>query len=99
MSEEIARCGCGGEAQTGKSYSGFYSVECINCGMQSGYYDTEADAITAWNKAMGERTAKVESLVLASYPSQMVWKCGECGKFLLAKVNYCPICGARLTWE
>ena len=55
MSEELkpVNCGCGGEVQTGKSYSGFYSVECMNCGMQSGYYDTEAEAVTAWNMAMG----------------------------------------------
>ena len=46
-------CGCGGEAQTGKSYSGFYGVECINCGIQSGYYDTEAEAVQAWDRAMG----------------------------------------------
>ena len=56
------RCGCGGEAQTGKSYGAFYSVECMNCGMQSGYYDTEAEAITAWNRAMGstEKSSTVE---------------------------------------
>ena len=64
MTDELkpVRCGCGGEAQTGKSYSGFYSVECMNCGMQSGYYDTEAEAVQAWNRAMGANVNSVVSV-------------------------------------
>ena len=54
---EPCRCGCGGEA-------GIIDVEyhsekpiakmtiCQKCGMRTDLYDTEAEAIEAWNKAM-----------------------------------------------
>lgn len=99
MSEELKRCGCGGEARVLHRIEHGYYVRCRDCFTRTDYKVTEAKAIEAWNKAMGKRTAKVESLVLTSYPSQTVWKCGECGKLLLGQVNYCPICGARLEWE
>ena len=47
------RCGCGGEARTGKIYGDAWTVECTECGIQSGCYDTEEEAIAAWNEAMG----------------------------------------------
>lgn len=60
MSEELkpARCGCGGEAEVIKhtfhGASPSYGVECTNCHTESSqFYDTEAEAIMAWNKAMG----------------------------------------------
>ena len=46
------KCGCGGEARIGKIYGDAWTVECTECGIQSGCYDTEAEAITAWNTAM-----------------------------------------------
>ena len=55
MTDELkpVRCGCGGEARIGKIYGDAWTVECTECGIQSGCYDTEAEAITAWNRAMG----------------------------------------------
>lgn len=106
MSEELKPCPfCGGEAQTGKSYSGFYSVECMNCGMQSGYYDTESEAITAWNRAMGERTAKViehdaSITVTDGYKYQRSeYLCGACKKKVIGGDEYCSHCGCRLDWD
>ena len=98
-------CGCGGEARTGKIYSDAWTVECTECGMQSGCYDTETEAITAWNLAMlgsteksstVERTAKV-----TRKPEAFFYRC-ECGYGLCCEkndMNYCPHCGAKLVWE
>jgi len=50
------RCGCGGEAKVapyhGDGYESFY-VYCQKCNIETDYYEFEAEAITAWNRAMG----------------------------------------------
>ena len=63
MTDEMkpVRCGCGGEAEVIKhtfhGASPSYGVECTNCHAESWqFYDTEAEAITAWNRAMGSHT-------------------------------------------
>jgi hypothetical protein len=102
MNNELkpVQCGCGGEARTGKIYGYAWTVECTECGIQSGCYDTEAEAIQAWNRAMGsteksstvERTTKVkESWGLAM--------CCACEKRVFPYDNYCSHCGARLEWK
>lgn len=45
-------CGCGGEAKPQRMRLGGWYVYCEKCTMCSGYYNTEAEAIEAWNKAM-----------------------------------------------
>ena len=47
-------CGCGGEAQVFLPFTNnsVYMIECKKCGICTSAYDTEAEAITAWNKAM-----------------------------------------------
>ena len=60
------RCGCGGEAKIDKHtyYRALptYGVRCHRCGQQtSQFYMNEAEAITAWNKAMG--ADKVDELM------------------------------------
>ena len=56
MSEELkpVNCGCGGEAKVDQT-DGYdeYQVYCPKCFMSSGTFNTEAEAIQAWNKAMG----------------------------------------------
>ena len=56
------RCGCGGEAQV-RDYSrfggAFILVECERCGTQTDLYPTEAEAIQAWNRAMGAKDINV----------------------------------------
>ena len=98
MSKELkpVRCGCGGEARIGKIYGDAWTVECTECGIQSGCYDTEAEAITAWNRAMGERTAKVETY---TDDQQETWSVCECGTDVWKSYNYCPECGAKLEWS
>lgn len=63
------RCGCGGEAVVHEHEYGEYEVYCPRCFITTDDYATEAEAIEAWNRAMGgvvvaknattERTAKV----------------------------------------
>ena len=63
MTDELkpVRCGCGGEARIGKIYGDAWTVEGTECGIQSGCYDTEDEAITAWNTAMS--ADKVDELI------------------------------------
>jgi len=57
MRDEIkpVRCGCGGEANIVFPFmhTDIYLIECNNCGICTSSYNTEAEAITAWNRAMG----------------------------------------------
>lgn len=97
------RCGCGGEAIYGKWVRKVgtiaHAVGCKNCGIQTKPYPTEAEAVQAWNRAMGERTAKVETVEKPN-----VYKCGECGQYFHSTawgspVTYCSRCGAKLDWD
>ena len=52
-------CGCGGETYIYKDDGTYgqmpiYFVYCNACGMRSGRRSTKAEAITAWNRAMGK---------------------------------------------
>ena len=113
MTEESkpVRCGCGGEA---KIIHGDYrtSVYCTNCGIQTCYYATETEAVTAWNGAMSgvaetattERTAKVVKIELSRNPRNLVYKCKNCGQYThrtawSRPVQYCNSCGAKLDWS
>ena len=60
---ELRKCSCGGEpfiynpTDTGyeEDYIGdYYCVECEKCGRISETFDTEEEAIEAWNKRVGE---------------------------------------------
>ena len=108
------RCGCGGEAkiECANGYDPFaekikpnlwYGVICKKCKIQTKAFYTEAEAVTAWNLAMGERTAKVvehdfcvtvEGLKLHEAENL----CGACKKKVLGGDEYCSHCGARLIW-
>ena len=56
MTNELkpVRCGCGGEAVVYVTHwwGKCYVCQCDDCGMSTKPCDTEAEAITAWNKAM-----------------------------------------------
>ena len=96
MTDELkpVRCGCGGEARIGKIYGDAWTVECTECAIQSGCYDTEAEAVTAWNRAMGERTKGEWSEIDGCH------LCGECGFAVTPHCDvYCAECGAKLDWS
>ena len=94
-------CGCGGKAEV-DFYLGcisthdLYYVYCKNCYIQSANYKTEAEAIQAWNKAMGERTAKAK--VNFKDENYFFGWC-ECGQYQSSQFPYCPACGCRLEWK
>jgi Lar family restriction alleviation protein len=49
---------CGGKAKNGTEEYGndYYKVvECKKCGASSGWYDTDNEAIAAWNKRTKEK--------------------------------------------
>ena len=95
-------CGCGGEAHTteypysdGKGY-GVTCVKCL-CNVPT-IHKTEAEAVTAWNKAMGRKTGewiKVESETVNG-------RCSVCGYESHLYENdvygehFCPNCGADM---
>lgn len=104
MSKKPVNCGCGGEATVdcylgGLDKNDLYYVYCPECNIQTANYLIEAEAIEAWNRAMGakdinvpnkERTAKVkEGWGLAVC---------ECGRRVFEGDIYCSRCGAKLDW-
>lgn len=95
-----ARCGCGGEAQIAKkilmgNLPDVY-IFCRNCSIRTGEYYSVAEAVEAWNRAMGERTAKVN--VLYRDESVIFGHC-KCGQAVNTYATYCHKCGARLEWK
>ena len=111
MTDELkpVNCGCGGEAKIDKHtyYRALptYGVRCHRCGQETRqFYMTEAEAVTAWNKAMSdeERTAKVIDKSVGRHSiSDFDWtgKCEKCGNEIQFSFDYCPYCGSRLEWE
>ena len=112
MTNELkpVRCGCGGEAVLETDHDtiqpvapiDWKRVRCNKCNIRTTWRRSEASAITAWNKAMGERTAKVTQIETDS-STVFLWKCNNCGQPMhktswSRQVNYCPSCGAKLDW-
>lgn len=56
MTDELkpVRCGCGGATRRcADPITGQWFVQCRACGTVALYYNSEAEAIMAWNRAMG----------------------------------------------
>ena len=86
---------CGGRAKhVYFSFTDAHSVWCRNCGAESNEFDTEAEAIEAWN-TRAERTCRnvADQVVL--------FECSECGAKTVDAVGnytqeYCAACGRKV---
>ena len=101
---------CGGKAEilTAESMHGGYlfGIMCNDCRSRGDVYETEAEAIAAWN-TRAERTCRMTDR----------GECSECGAYIvrawtevhdfngdmkridLRSHNYCPNCGAKVVNE
>ena len=100
---------CGGEAEmlTAESMNGGYlfGIMCNDCRSRGDVYDTEAEAIEAWN-SRAERTCEyvIEDNMNESEGMGDVWfrctNCGACYDYYaddwLLKMSHCPNCGAKV---
>ena len=109
------QCGCGGKAQVFFPFANnsIYMIECKKCGICTSAYETETEAIQAWNKAMSgkdinvpvkKRTAKVISydgvITVNGYRYHYEeYLCNACKKKVLDGDEYCSICGRKLDWS
>lgn len=101
MSEELKQCPfCGGEASKRLFYGARYGVYCDECDARvGGLFNTEAEAIAAWN-ARAERTCKgIETNKELSGTDCPAWLCSECGELFEAGAKYCSQCGAKVVGE
>ena len=126
MTDELkpVRCGCGGEAHHDSAScwnpedeewmpNFWHRVICKNCGTQTKAFYTEAEAITAWNRAMGsaEKSSTVERIAKVIEHDASVtdtdgykyhrseYLCCVCKKKVIGGDEYCSHCGAKLEWN
>lgn len=112
--KQLLPCGCGGEAH---HYSTscwnpeeeewipnfWHRVICKNCRTQTKAFYSKAEAVQAWNRAMGERK-KGKWIVISEFEDCCYIKCNQCKitqVFYYNKplTNFCPHCGADMRNE
>ena len=105
MTEELkpVLCGCGGEVVIMPTPSGRFAVGCQKCDICTGLYNTETEAITAWNTAMGAKDINVPNKGEWINVSKTAWlpefQCSKCGEKYTYRHNFCPNCGADMRDE
>ena len=75
-----------------------YELECRECHATTARYDTEAEAVEAWN------TRHVETCEMLASEYKGWFKCSECGAIIGLNtpsgetiwLAYCPSCGRRV---
>lgn len=92
---KLINCGCGGEPEIFWMSSELVCLGCKECGIRL-MRDTIAEAITAWNKAMGKRIAVVKDF---GHPCGTYGYCSNCGGYCVNEDPYCPHCGAKVEWK
>ena len=107
-SSKPVKCGCGGEAKVILDMQVLskpaVEVKCEKCGiMIIRQTNKPSEAISAWNRAMGERTAKVvgvEKPIIGDEEGKTirVTSCSACENVVSIFDNFCPSCGAKLLW-
>lgn len=113
---KITNCGCGGKAQVFFPFTNnsVYMIECKKCGICTSAYETETEAIQAWNKAMSAKDinvpnkfatdTNVENKERKTKTIVHCWKlieylCGNCKNKVLSSDVYCSHCGVKLDWS
>ena len=104
---ELIHCRCGGQTKVDTKLVSCAPVErkrvyCSKCYISTEWMKSEAEAVEVWNKAMGERTAKVSNQIFNNSNPYTVgaWigTC-ECGELVSYSSKYCHMCGAKLDWS
>ena len=100
MSELLLCPFCGGEVEmlTAESmYGGYlFGIMCNDCRSRGDVYDTEAEAIAAWN-SRAERTC--EFAPDGMMDDRLWFACSNCGGYITTDYgmpSYCPHCGAEV---
>ena len=105
------RCGCGGKAMLYVSpITTRCLLQCESCKIETAFYDTEAEAITAWNKAMGNfpktNIQKIDAVipVKCEYGDEKTvfasgYICPNCYTHVVQLDKYCSECGMKLDWN
>lgn len=105
-------CGCGGEAKVQRVRtleSHLIVVMCTKCEIATNYYTNEAEAVEAWNWAMGVKDINVPNKFVtdtnvggktAKFKQDGEFLiCGKCNHIVDSGYKYCPECGSRLEWN
>ena len=71
-----------------------FGIMCSVCHSRGDVYDTEAEAVEAWN-SRAERTCRFLPFVDGKGDGV----CSECESLMYDTDNYCPNCGARVIRE
>ena len=102
---------CGGEAETltAESMHGGYlfGIMCSDCRSRGDVYNTEAEAIEAWNTRAERTCEKLPQLsdnvcIVKRGGAEMefgYWRCSECGCENFEGAKYCMNCGAKVVSE
>ena len=109
------KCGCGGEPEImdveWSSHEPIMKmVICSKCGTRTDLWDTEFNAVEAWNLAMGDfpKTIiqKIDSVtpVKCEYGDEKIifasgYICPNCYSHVTEKDKYCHECGMKLDWN
>lgn len=117
MTDEMkpVKCGCGGEARLGNADYMCVAVYCMDCGTRTKPFNVPAEAIRAWNRAMGAKDINVPDkfatdknvgdkertakVEVHSHPCGVSGKCCACGGDVYNGDPYCSHCGAKLDWS
>lgn len=85
MNEKLTNCPfCGGEVATmnfkpGRP-DGYWQANCKKCGTKTKYYQTEDEAIAAWNTRAADENPPLTYEELQNMENEPVWLIPKCGE-------------------